>query len=218
MHIEKTFTTPGPRPNGLQAAPDGLWVLDQGDSHVYKLSYSDGSALVKMKTDSDRGGGITLGGGFIWVTSTYDCSILKLDPRTGETVARFDTPGAGVVAWSLDDPNAVPTGGHGLEWVDGYLWMANPPSQTLYQMDPSTHQVVKSFQTPGNRPHGLAWDDGHMWVSDTTMREIHKIEASTGKVTDTVKGVDPPPHGMTRYRGAFWCCDSETRTVFRIVQ
>ena len=212
MRVEKLFTTPGPCPNGLQAAPDGLWVLDQGDNHVYKLSYDNGSALVKMETDSDRGGG------FIWVTSTYDCSVLKLDPKTGETVAEFETPGAGVVAWRLDDPNAEPTGGHGLEWVDGYLWMATPPSQTLYQVDPSTWKVLKSFQTPGNRPHGLAWDDGHMWVSDTTMKEIHKIEASTGKVAGTVKGVDPPPHGMTIYQGALWCCDAETRAVFRILQ
>ena len=26
------FNAPGPKPNGLQAADDGLWVIDQGDS------------------------------------------------------------------------------------------------------------------------------------------------------------------------------------------
>ena len=27
--VDKRFLHPGPLPNGLQAAPDGLWVIDQ---------------------------------------------------------------------------------------------------------------------------------------------------------------------------------------------
>ncbi len=126
--VEKLFVTPGPRPNGLQAAPDGLWVIDQDDNHVYKLSYEDGSILARMKTDDDRASGITLGGGFIWVASTYNCKILKLDPKTGDTVAELDTPGAGTAVWRKDNPNAISTGAHGLEWVEDKLWVATPPS------------------------------------------------------------------------------------------
>ncbi len=136
--IEKLFVTPGPHPNGLQAAPDGLWVIDQGDNYVYKLSYSDGSVLAKMKTDADRSSGITLGGGFIWVASTYNCKILKLDTKTGKTVSEFETPGAGISALRQDNPDAISTGAHGLEWVDDKLWIATPPSQTLYQVEPSS--------------------------------------------------------------------------------
>ena len=216
--IEKLFVTPGPHPNGLQAATDGLWAIDQSDNHVYKLSYRDGSVLARMKTDGDRASGITLGGGFMWIASTYNCKILKLDPETGETVAEFETPGAGIIGQRQDDPNAVSTGAHGLEWVEDKLWIATPPSQTLYQVEPSTWEVLKSFKTPGGRPHGLAWDNGYMWLADTTMEEIHKIDPNTGKVVETIEDVKPPPHGMTIYEGVLWYCDADTREVYRILQ
>lgn len=218
MRIEKLFVTPGPHPNGLQAAPDGLWIIDQGDNHVYKLSYKDGSVLLDMKTGAEKASGITLGGGFMWIASTYNCKILKLDPKTGKTVAEYETPGAGIAKWRVGDPNAVRTGAHGLEWVDGKLWVATPPSQTLYQVDPATWKVVKSFPTPGQRPHGLAWEDGYMWLADTTMKEIHKLDSDTGKVVDTISGVEPPPHGMTIHRGDIWYCDADTRMVCRVVR
>jgi len=205
LRIEELFITPGPHPNGLQAAPDGLWVIDQGDNHVYKISYKDGSILTKMKTDADRSSGITLGGGFIWVASTYNCKILKLDPATAKTITELETPGA------------INTGAHGLEWVEGKLWIATPPSQTLYQVEPSTWETLKSFQTPGARPHGLAWDGKYMWLADTTMEEIHKIDTDTGKVVATIKDVKPPPHGMTMYQGVIWYCDADTRLVYRIL-
>ena len=215
--IENLFLTPGPQPNGLQAAPDGLWVIDQKDNCVYKLSYRDGSILVKMETEADKASGITLGGGYMWIASTYNCKILKLDPDTGKTVAVYETPGAGVAVWRRDDPDAIRTGAHGLEWVDGKIWVATPPSQTLYQVEPSDMTVIKSFPTPGPRPHGLAWDNGYLWLADTTMMEIHKIDPSSGKVVDTIEVDGPPPHGMTIRDGVLWYCDAETRQVCRIV-
>ena len=31
------FNCPGPKPNGLQATKDGLWVIDQGNNYAYLL-------------------------------------------------------------------------------------------------------------------------------------------------------------------------------------
>ena len=216
--IQELFQTPGPHPNGLQADSDGLWVIDQADNYVYKLNYNDGSIIVNMKTDADRASGITLGDGFIWIASTYNCKILRLDLNTGKTLAEYETPGAGVVDGLRNDPNAVKTGAHGLEWVDGKLWMAIPPSQTLCQIDPSTWKVLKSFPTPGNRPHGLAWDNGYFWLADTNMKEIHKIDPSNGKVMDAIHEVEPSPHGMTLCQGTLWCCDADTRMVYKLIK
>ena len=36
--LEKAFLAPGKMPNGLQAVPDGLWILDQEDPNkVHKV-------------------------------------------------------------------------------------------------------------------------------------------------------------------------------------
>ena len=42
MKAEERWIHPGPQPNGLQADSDGLWVIDQGNEHLYNLSYEDG--------------------------------------------------------------------------------------------------------------------------------------------------------------------------------
>ena len=41
MKMEATYrwTHPGPQPNGIQADNDGIWVIDQGNNHLYKLDY-----------------------------------------------------------------------------------------------------------------------------------------------------------------------------------
>ena len=57
--VEKVFDSPGPKPNGLQATNESLWILDQGNNHAYLVSFEDGRVLRDLHTDSDRGSGIT---------------------------------------------------------------------------------------------------------------------------------------------------------------
>ena len=103
--IEKVFDSPGPRPNGLQATDEGLWILDQGNNHAYLVSYEDGRVLRDLHTDSDRGSGITFDGEAIWIGSTYNRKTIRSDAKTGQTLAEFYTPGAGVI---YQMPNDAP--------------------------------------------------------------------------------------------------------------
>ena len=53
MHkIEDMWTTPGPRPNGLQASGEGLWVIDAGNNHLYLLDYETGQPYVDVETET----------------------------------------------------------------------------------------------------------------------------------------------------------------------
>ena len=125
--ITDRWVTPGPQPNGIQAAEDGLWVIDQSDNHLYKLAYHDGSVLARLPTETDRSSGVTEGGGYVWVASTYTARIYKLN-GDGTTVEHYDTPGAGVVE-SGDPARTHVTGAHGLEWLDkSNMWIAVPPA------------------------------------------------------------------------------------------
>ena len=79
--VRDMWSTPF-RPNGLQAAPDGLWVMAQSgggmtDNHVYKLRYEDGSVIEKVPTGLDHAGGVTVGNGKVWVAA--DADLIKLD-------------------------------------------------------------------------------------------------------------------------------------------
>src|SRR5215203_3362216 len=95
--VEKVFKTPGPQPNGLQATEEGLWIIDKGNNKAYLVSYTDGKVLREFKTDSDRASGVTYDGEALWIGSTYNREIVRCDAKTGVALARYFTPGAGVI-------------------------------------------------------------------------------------------------------------------------
>ena len=75
--VETVFKSPGPKPNGLQATPEGLWIIDQGDNRAYLVSYNDGKVLRRLDTEADKASGITFNGDAIWIASTYSREIVQ---------------------------------------------------------------------------------------------------------------------------------------------
>lgn len=204
--IETVFDAPGPQPNGMQATPEGLWILDQVTNQVSLVSY-EGEVLKTFDTESDRGSGITDTGAELWLASTYNRLIIKADRNSGATLASYPTPGADK------------TGAHGMEMRDGKLWLAVPPSATIYQVDVTDgFTVLHSIPAPGNRPHGLAWDGDDLWCVETNHRAIYRLDPQTGEQRGMIDIPEPypEPHGMTLWEGYFWYCDAHTRAVCRL--
>lgn len=232
---EKVFDTPGPQPNGLQATGEGLWIIDQGNNRAYLLEYESGKVLREFATEADRASGITHDGEALWLASTYSRELIRCDARTGKTLERHFTPGAGVIYKRVGDavarrsplakppqpraaqaaqaqpakPNTVGTGAHGLEWDDGKLWVAVPPSRTVYRIDPATWVVEHSFPTAGNRPHGIGWEGRSLWVTDSNLNAFFCHNVDSGAIEEMIQlaDEDPLPHGMSMWGGVLWYCD-----------
>ncbi len=207
--IDDMWVTPGPRPNGLQADADGLWVIDAENSHVYKLDYGDGSVLADVPTETYKSSGITVGGGHVWVASTHSSRLYKLNPD-GTTAAFYDPPGMGV----RDPRDTGPDYNrpHGLEWVDGKMWVAVKPALRNYLIDPETMEVVHSIPTPGAAPHGIAWDGEALWCADRALGMIHRQDPETGEILDEIAVPAPEVHGLTIHEGdLLFCCDPSRR-------
>ena len=204
LTLDHVFDAPGPQPNGLQGTTEGLWILDQGDNRISCHDYRDGTTLRIFDSDSDRGSGITRSGTHLWVSSTYSCETLKIDPETGKTVDRYTTPGA------------KETGAHGLEWRDGELWMSSPPDATIYRMNPEEWDrasVLPGTRGPAPR-HRLgktagsgAWKPNH--------RAVFLYDPQTGEQLDRLDVEGPEPHGFTLWQGEVWIVDATTGGVFR---
>ena len=96
--VVRRFESPGPQPNGLQAADDGLWCIDQVNLKAHKLDWDTGSVLHEIDTETEHSSGITLGDDAMWIASTFQLEIVKIDPDTGQTLARFPDPGAGLTS------------------------------------------------------------------------------------------------------------------------
>lgn len=195
------------KPNGLQAAPDGLWVMaqssrDQTDTHAYKLRYEDGSVIQKVPTGLGHAGGISEGGGHLWVTA--DSLLVKLD-YAGNTVGRYMAPGG--------------AGNHGVEWVDDHnMWTSDPLNFKVHLLDPTTMAVKRSVGYPvGKKGHGMFVHGGSIWQGITRKDihggEIYQIDADDGTVLRHIDIPDPEIHGFTQHHGLIWFCCARTHRV-----
>ena len=137
--VDKRFRSPGPQPNGIQASHDGIWCIDQVDSKVYLLDWADGAVLQEFQTATEHSSGITLDGdGNLWITSTWQLEVAKVDP-----------PGAGLTAQAeRAGGNGKPSGSHGIEWRAGRIYLAAPPTQRLHVMDAATWEQLRALPVP----------------------------------------------------------------------
>ena len=205
------MVSPGPKPNGLQASKEGLWVIDQDESRIHLLDWSNGKILKEIHTDTDRSSGITIDDeGNIWNASTYNCKIYKINKDSGKTLEIYDSPGAGINATRELIDDSEKTGDHGLEWKDGKLYIASPPSQYIHEMDPKNWVELNRTKVPGFRVHGIAWaeEEGTMWAADTAMGGVSRIRLSDSRIYDVFRVPDSVEvHGMTIKDNVLWYCD-----------
>jgi len=229
VKVEKAFDSPGPKPNGLQATSEGLWILDQGENRAYLVDYKNGNVLHAVDTASDRGSGITFDGEAIWLASTFDEKIIRSDAKTGKTISEYYTPGSGPsfhltsdVPWRYSPLVEKPTyidrtdskpkkgrGAHGLEWRNGKLWMAGTPSRMVYRINPKTWLVEHRFPEVGSRGHGIGWDGKWLWCTDSNLNAFFKHDPTNGEIVEKIQlaDSDPLPHGMTIWQKTMWYCD-----------
>ena len=216
--VETRFKSPGPQPNGLQAAPDGLWIIDQVDLKIYKVDWETGDVLCEAQTDTEHSSGITLGGGYVWIASTFELQIAKLDMETGKTIAKYDSPGVGVTSLREGMEGASETGAHGLEWRNGKIYIASPPSQFVHVVDAETWTEEHAFRTPGLRNHGLAWQSDKLWVADTSAGTVNLLGTADGRVYDVIRVEAPDEvHGMTMHDGVLWYCDAHNCDIGQLI-
>jgi len=226
LRVERAFRTPGAAPNGLQATPEGLWILDQATNRVALVDYQDGRVIRQFDTETDKGSGITFDGSALWIASTYNRLLVRVDAKSGRTLKTLPSPGSGLVKWGPRDAHPQPTGAHGLEWRDGDLFVAVPPAVRIFVINPEQGSRKRSFRAPGVRPHGIGWDpDGSLWCAESIYRSFFKMDPVTGRilaqvmlpaVAPMVDGLVQVPHGMTIWNREFWFSVAETGEVYRV--
>ncbi len=208
--VVKLFRAPEPHPNGLETSREGLWIADQVTDRAHLVDWS-GKLLRTVETESSNTSGIAFGGGFLWMAANGAAThrpakptdakpgggeVIKVDPATGKTLARYPIPGGGGV--------------HGLEFADGKLWLTSLKIQKLSQVDPADFRLLHQIPVHLSRAHGLAWDRGAIWCMHSNDRVIHKLDARDGRllVVIALTKDDPDPHGMCLYRGHLYYCDA----------
>jgi sugar lactone lactonase YvrE len=206
--VAKLFRSPDGHPNGLETVAEGFWIGEQVTDRAHLVDWS-GKLLRSVQTESSNTSGIAFGAGAVWMaangpavgrarrpTDATTGEIVKSDPHTGKTLARYPVPGGGGV--------------HGLEFAEGRLWITSLSLQKLSQVDPKDFRVIHQIPVHLGRAHGLAWDPPGIWCMHSTDRVIHKLDAQDGRILEmvTLSKDDPDPHGMCLYNGHLYYCDA----------
>ena len=208
VKVERLFRSPDGHPNGLETAREGFWIGEQTTDRAYLVDWK-GKVLKKVDTESSNTSGIAFGDGCVWMaangkavgraprlTDATTGEVVKVDPATGKTLARYPVPGGGGV--------------HGLEFTDEGLWVTSLRLQKLSLVDPKDFRVIRQIPVHLQRAHGLAWDPPGIWCMHSTDRVIHKLDAHDGHILDTIalSKDAPDPHGMCLARGHLYYCDA----------
>jgi streptogramin lyase len=234
------FPAPGEQVNGLEAAPEGLWLSDQRNNHTYLIDFS-GRVLTSFPGPARNASGTSYGGGWVWVASnTKPAMIFRHDPRTGHCTACLLLPepergGVHGIQWRPYGPDERPpdppppapelhptahagklNAGPG---VSGTLWVTRPGDWRIDHIDAETGDLLGSIPFPAARSHGLFWDerDGTLNVAETTDGHIYRLDPRDGTVLDEWRVAGCEVHAMTRSDdGRIWIGDAAANTILTV--
>jgi streptogramin lyase len=208
--VEIVFKSPGdePKPNGLQATSDGLWIIDQGTGNKAHLVNFKGEVLRSIETETDRSSGITFDGEALWVGSTYNRQIVRVDAHTGKSIERHFTPGAGVIYQMVGDPKARRSP----------LARSNPPqpqSGAEKQVGGFQAGQIQAAMAPGTGAHGQEWRDGKLWFAVPPSRTVYCLDPKTWVVQTKFSTAGNRPHGIGWEGKYLWVTDSNLNAFFK---
>lgn len=208
--VENVFKSPGddPKPNGLQATSEGLWIIDQGAGNTAYLVNYKGDVLRSFQTETDQSSGITFDGETLWIGSTYNRQIVRVDAHTGKAIERHFTPGAGVIYQMVGDPKAR----------SSPLAHANPPrpqSGAAKQIGGFQAGQIQGALAPGTGAHGQEWRDGKLWCAVPPSRTVYCLDPKTWVVQTKFSTAGNRPHGIGWEGKYLWVADSNLNAFFK---
>jgi YVTN family beta-propeller protein len=172
---------------------------------------------------------LTVGGGFLWVTSPKDSgggnTVSGIDLRTHRLVSTtrvgrlplFAAFGYGSLWVSNYKGNSVsvvrpgsvraetvpvPDGPLGIAAGEGGIWVVAFWNAKLVRIDPETRRIRARIPI-GQGPNDVTVGGGAVWTTDRDSQTITKVDPATDKVVATIQ-LPVAPYGIRFARGRLW--------------
>ena len=218
----KMFKSPGLYPNALAVmtdAPGGLWIGQQKvtaqNAQTYNLPVDpdrdedawlvdwNGKLLKTVKTHSRNTSGMAYGNGFIWMGANAAPQGIFQTDMSSKTITHRQIPLG---------PKENGGGCHGVEYVNGKLWIAALRLRGILRVDAKTWEPELLIPYSAPRAHGSAFDKDAVWLvtGDERGAGLVKYDATTGRPLEIVEfGEDAcDPHGLAWHNGVLYSCDA----------
>src|SRR5687768_724117 len=227
--VEILFKAPGLSGNGMQVTDEGIWTIDiagsrtdtPGRCKVY-LSSFDGKLIRELAPEGTGPSGMGHDGKSIWIGSTYSREIIRADAKTGETMEKHFTPGAGVIYRRTTDVAARPdTYGQTVRAEAAKARGEAPPARRGGGGGRGGRGAVEPGQNtgqgtsdglgvgrggaiagnpgppaPGTGAHGIQAQNGKLWIAVPPGRMIYRVDPVAWVVEHMFPTVGFRPHGI----------------------
>jgi len=192
------FKSPEGYPNAIAVSPEGLWIGEQKSDNACLVDWK-GKLLKTVKTESKNTSGMAVGGGYIWMGANAAPNGIFQTDMSSKTISHRQIPLGG-------------GGCHGVEYVDGKLWIAALRLRGILRVDSKTWEPEFLIPYSVPRAHGSAFHDGAVWLvtGNEQGAGLNKYDAESGRLLETVQfsESDPDPHGLAWHDGALYSCDA----------
>lgn len=143
--------------------------------------------------------------GSVWVPTSADGNVLRIDPTTRSVTATIAAVAPAPGRPTCDTFSACGYINTALA-AGTDLWISCDACGEIVRIDPATNQVVARVAVPP-RPGGLAVGGGFLWAFHTLASTVSRIDPRTGSVaTFSVPGVEGA--GIAFSRGSVWVLSS----------
>jgi DNA-binding beta-propeller fold protein YncE len=143
----------GGPPGGLVFARDQLWTAARGA--LVRIDPHTRTVVDTIELESFEPEGLAVGGDLLWVSSSFEQSVLRFDLRTMEVRDRLPVDSANFGGFVIGDSY----------WVSG--------NNTLYRLDRESGEVVDQLDLVGFGPFPAA---GDLWTVDFLSNTVFRLD------------------------------------------
>jgi DNA-binding beta-propeller fold protein YncE len=221
-----------------------LWFVTARAQQLVKVNPRSGRVRGKPIRLAQEPRSVAVSRDAIWVGLVNDQGadlLLKLDPRTGRTLASGPFP-AGITAiatsptavWivsrlaprlqRVDPDTARPVldlelgdvRGEDIEYREGAVWVASPSDNAVYKVLTHNGEIISIGV--GQRPRQLALgDDGRVYVTAFNSNELFAIDERTSRFAAAPVSVPLNPYALAVGAGAVWVASLPDDKLSKVV-
>ncbi len=140
---------------------------------------------------------LSAGDGSLWLASTLDGEVVRIEPKTGKVLATVAIPGVQAL-----------TEGDGTIWATARTGMANGH---VARIDPNTNQLEGETDVP-IQPAAARFVDQALWIVDEGGGDVVRFDPTTNSINDALH-VGFAPTGLAVANGWLWVVSGATAAV-----
>ncbi len=182
-----------PTPSAIAVGSDSGWT--NGNPRAFLARFSTHSGAVRRPTllgQTRSVDGIALGDDAVWISSSADDTVLRVDPATSRVTAVIRIAAAGE---RVAGPYGIAVGGRS-------VWVADSLANTVSRIDPRLRAVTATIPV-GLRPTNVVVGEKAVWVLNRGDATVSRIDPKTNTVSRVLR-VGAHPTGLATSAGAVW--------------